>query len=45
VRYPRLDTLSLLVAICAATAAGVIAGLLPGLRAVKITPSQALRRD
>lgn len=34
-----------LTALAAATAAGIVAGLIPGVRAVRITPSEALRRD
>lgn len=32
-------------ALAAATAAGITAGLIPGVKAVRITPSEALRRD
>lgn len=32
-------------AVAAATLAGVLAGLVPGIRAVQVTPSEALRRD
>lgn len=41
----RVDLLAVPGAILAAALAGVVAGLIPGLRAVRITPSQALRRD
>jgi ABC-type antimicrobial peptide transport system permease subunit len=32
-------------AVAAAALAGVVAGLVPGIRAVQVTPSQALRRE
>jgi len=41
---PVLDPLTLLLAICAGTAAGVLAGTWPAAKATRITPAQALSR-
>jgi putative ABC transport system permease protein len=41
---PTIDLRSTLVASAASTAAGLLAGLLPASRAVRIAPVQALQR-
>lgn len=41
----QVDPQSVVAAVLAASFAGIVAGLIPGTRAVRITPSQALRRD